>query len=95
MQRRLLTDDEVASALTSLPGWHRSGESLTRQFTFVDFPEAFAFMTRVAFIAEHTDHHPNWSNVYNTVDIAISTHDRGGITDVDVDFATRVSELSP
>ena len=50
-------------------------------------------MTRVAFIAEQTDHHPNWSNVYNTVDISVSTHDRGGVTDVDLDFATRVNEL--
>lgn len=93
MDRRLLADDEVAAALADLDGWTHDGEFLIRQFVFGNFSEAFAFMTRVAFIAEQTDHHPNWSNVYNTVDISVSTHDRGGVTDVDLDFAARVNGL--
>lgn len=93
MERRLLTDDEVAEALSSMPDWTHVEQALARTFSFKNFSEAFAFMTRVAFIAEQTDHHPNWANVYNTVEIAITTHDRGGVTDVDLDFAARVDAL--
>ena len=93
MERRLLSTDEVAAAVADLDGWEHDGEFLVRQFVFANFSEAFAFMTRVAFIAEQTDHHPNWSNVYNTVDISVSTHDRGGVTDVDLNFVTRLNGL--
>lgn len=91
--RSLLTDDEIAHALEGLPGWERDADRLRRTFTFADFSEAFAFMARVALIAERLDHHPEWSNVWNRVEVAISTHDAGGLTGLDVDFATRVNRL--
>lgn len=74
--------------------WSEEDNFLVQEFTFADFQEAFAFMTRVAFIAESLDHHPNWENVYNRVTIRLQTHDAGCIvTDKDRDFAERVSRL--
>jgi len=93
MDRSLLSSDEIAEAGSGLPGWETADTELRRTLTFADFSAAFAFMTRVAMIAEQLDHHPNWSNVYNTVEIAVTTHDRGGITALDVEFARRVSQL--
>ncbi len=90
----LLTEPELADWLQHHTSWERAELTLTRSFEFADFSEAFAFMTRVALIAEKLDHHPNWSNVYNTVDIALTTHDVGGITGLDVEFATAVDALA-
>ncbi|MEM7490067.1 MAG: 4a-hydroxytetrahydrobiopterin dehydratase [Pseudomonadota bacterium] len=73
--------------------WTEADGALTRQFKFADFSEAWAFMTRVALIAEAMDHHPEWSNVYNRVDIRLTTHDAGGLTDLDRDMATRIDAL--
>ncbi|MEM7642472.1 MAG: 4a-hydroxytetrahydrobiopterin dehydratase [Pseudomonadota bacterium] len=73
--------------------WTESDGALTRQFKFKDFSEAWAFMTRVALIAEAMDHHPEWSNVYNTVDIRLTTHDAGGLTDLDREMAQRIDAL--
>ena len=74
--------------------WKEENNSLTREFKFKDFQEAFAFMTRVALIAEKMDHHPNWSNVYNTVSIKLSTHDAGNkVTDLDRKLAKAIDEL--
>lgn len=74
--------------------WKEENNSLTRTFKFKDFQEAFAFMTRVALIAEKMDHHPNWSNVYNTVTIQLSTHDAGNkVTDLDRKLAKAIDEL--
>lgn len=74
--------------------WKEENNSLTREFKFKDFQEAFAFMTRVALIAEKMDHHPNWSNVYNTVSIKLSTHDAGNkVTDLDRKLANAIDEL--
>lgn len=85
---------EIDSALAGLKGWKAEGDRLTKTFKFGDFQEAFAFMTRVAFIAEALGHHPEWTNVYNTVDIALSTHDAGDkITRRDVDLAERIDAL--
>ena len=64
-----------------------------RRFTFADFSEAFAFMTRVALLAEKADHHPEWSNVWNRVDITLTTHDAGGLSARDVDLAKAIGEL--
>jgi 4a-hydroxytetrahydrobiopterin dehydratase len=74
--------------------WREIENQLVRSFKFKDFQEAFTFMTRVAFIAEKLNHHPNWSNVYNQVDIRLSTHDEGNVvTEKDHQFALAVDEL--
>jgi 4a-hydroxytetrahydrobiopterin dehydratase len=78
-----------AQALKSLPGWTvaPSRDAITKTFTFKDFSEAFAFMARVALKAEQMDHHPEWSNVYNRVEVVLTTHDAGGLTDKDLTLA--------
>ncbi|HZH00770.1 MAG TPA: 4a-hydroxytetrahydrobiopterin dehydratase [Flavisolibacter sp.] len=74
--------------------WQEENNSLYRQFTFKDFSEAFAFMTRVAFLAEKADHHPKWTNVWNTVEIWLSTHDAGNtVTDKDRRLAKQIDTL--
>lgn len=91
-----LTEEERAEALASLPGWrHDAGrDALVRRFTFRDFTEAFGFMTRVALLAEKADHHPDWSNVWNRVDIALTTHDAHGLTSRDVALARAIDRLT-
>ena len=76
-----------------VPGWLVVDGRLHREFAFADFSEAFAFMTRVALIAEVLNHHPDWSNSWNRVVIDIASHDEGGITDLCVAFAARVNRL--
>lgn len=74
--------------------WDERDGALHREFTFADFSEAFAFMTRVAFIAEKLDHHPNWSNVYHRVSISLTSHDAGNtITDRDRTMAAAIDDL--
>ncbi|TGQ43775.1 4a-hydroxytetrahydrobiopterin dehydratase [Mesorhizobium sp. M00.F.Ca.ET.216.01.1.1] len=89
MAREKLGKDAVAGALKDLDGWSLAadGGSITRSFVFEDFSEAFAFMTRVALAAEKLDHHPDWSNVYKTVDVTLNTHDAGGLTALDLELA--------
>ena len=91
--RKSLSAREIQAKLASLPGWSVVGGHLRRELRFKDFSEAFAFMTRVALIAEQRNHHPDWSNVYNRVTIDLWTHDAGGITESDVKFAQAVSAL--
>jgi 4a-hydroxytetrahydrobiopterin dehydratase len=82
---------EAREALaTALPDWTLDGEHLRRTFRFRDFVEAFAFMTRVALLAERADHHPEWFNVWNRVEIGLSTHDAGGLSQKDVDLAREI-----
>jgi 4a-hydroxytetrahydrobiopterin dehydratase len=83
-----------AAALKGLPNWADvSGrDAITRKFVFKDFNAAFAFMTRVALLAEKMDHHPEWSNVYNKVDVTLSTHDAGGVTDKDIAMTKAMEE---
>ncbi|MEO7993079.1 MAG: 4a-hydroxytetrahydrobiopterin dehydratase [bacterium] len=89
-----LTDAELADALPTLEGWVHRDHMLQRSFTFKDFREAFAFMTQVALWAEKLDHHPNWSNVWNKVEIALTTHAAGDrVTSRDVELAQRIGEL--
>jgi len=76
-----------------VPRWDTVDDRLHRVFEFADFSEAFGFMTRVALIAEKLNHHPDWSNSWNRVTIDITSHDQGGVTDLCVDFATRVNRL--
>ncbi len=85
-----LVDAEIALALSDLPGWNRVGDGLVRGYKFADFPHAFAFITRVALLAEKADHHPEWSNVYNRVEVRLTTHDAGGITARDIDLARAI-----
>jgi 4a-hydroxytetrahydrobiopterin dehydratase len=79
----------LATALESLPAWSaaRDGAAVTRTFTFADFNAAFGFMTRAALAAEKLDHHPEWFNVYNRVEVTLTTHDAGGVTELDVTLA--------
>jgi 4a-hydroxytetrahydrobiopterin dehydratase len=90
-----LDEDERAAALDALGEWDydETRDALTRQFVFADFVEAFGFMTRVAILAEKADHHPEWSNVYNRVDVLLTTHDAGGLSARDVDLATAIDAL--
>lgn len=82
-----------AALAATLPLWTQDGEALVRSFRFADFSAAFAFMTRVALLAEKADHHPEWSNVWNRVDIRLTTHDAGGLTDKDVALAQAIDAL--
>ena len=82
-----LDETEVQRRLAELPGWRLEQGEMVREFKFDDFRQAYGFMTRLALFAEKLDHHPNWSNVYNRVRIAMSTHDAGGITELDFQFA--------
>lgn len=90
-----LTEDERESWLAALPQWTlaREGQAIERRFEFADFSAAFAFMTRVALLAEQRDHHPEWFNVYNRVEIALTTHDAGGLTLRDVKMAKAIDAL--
>lgn len=85
-----LTIDDLKQALKRLPDWSLAAEreAIQRRFTFVDFDAAFAFMTRCALLAAKMDHHPEWFNVYNKVDVTLATHDAGGVTQKDIDLAT-------
>ncbi len=91
--QKRLTDVEVTDHVSKLEGWEVQGGKLHRQFEFGNFVEAFGFMTRAALVAEKMDHHPEWSNVYNQVDVALSTHDAGGITELDFELARAMTEL--
>jgi 4a-hydroxytetrahydrobiopterin dehydratase len=92
-ERRRLSADEVRIALSTLRGWSESGGMLHRDFQFPSFVDAFGFMTRVALMAEKLNHHPDWSNVYNKVTINLHTHDLGGISTLDCEFAEKVNSL--
>jgi 4a-hydroxytetrahydrobiopterin dehydratase len=91
-----LTEAERDAALSCLPEWRLRDDTLAivRQFKFADFSQAFAFMTRVALIAEKRDHHPEWSNVYNRVEISLTTHDAGGLSERDVAMAKGIDALA-
>jgi 4a-hydroxytetrahydrobiopterin dehydratase len=92
----LLTGDELDDALAGLEGWTHDPEAraIRRRFLFPDFARAFAFMSGVALEAEKADHHPDWSNSWNKVDVALSTHDAGGVTQKDLDLARRMDRLA-
>ena len=89
-----LSHQAIAAALETLPGWTESGPSLTRTYTFGDFSEAFGFMCRAALVAEKLDHHPDWRNVWRTVDVRLTTHDTGGVTERDVRLAREMDRLA-
>lgn len=91
-----LTEAEVAAALAALPDWtlRADGLAIVRGFRFADFVAAFGFMTRVALLAEKSDHHPEWSNVWNRVEITLTTHDANGLSTRDVALATAIDALA-
>jgi len=90
-----LSEEERADALDGLPDWDydEGRDAISRRFTFPDFSAAFAFMTRVALYAEKHDHHPEWSNVWNRVDILLTTHDAGGLSHRDIAMAEAIEAL--
>ena len=79
-----------------IAGWSEVAgrDAITKKFVFKDFNEAFGFMTRAALVAEKMDHHPEWFNVYKTVEVTLSTHDAGGVTELDVKLAEAMNELA-
>lgn len=94
--RSLLDEDALAAGLAGLPHWSRAAEgtAIRRRFTFRDFNAAFGFMTRVALVAEAMNHHPDWTNVYRTVDVTLSTHDAGGVTRLDLRLAAAMDAIA-
>jgi 4a-hydroxytetrahydrobiopterin dehydratase len=96
MAREKLDRKAVDAAIAGLDGWTIAddGLSIRRTFTFRNFSEAFAFMTRSALAAEKLDHHPDWSNVYKTVEVTLNTHDAGGLTALDFELAKRMNRYA-
>jgi 4a-hydroxytetrahydrobiopterin dehydratase len=84
------------TALRGLAGWAEvpGRDAIARTFTFKDFNEAFGFMSRAALVAEKNDHHPEWKNVYKTVDVVLATHDAGGVTRLDIDLAKAMNAIA-
>jgi len=96
MARDRLDEAAARAALAELDGWSLAdeGRAIARTFTFRNFSEAFAFMTRAAMAAEKMDHHPDWSNVYKTVAVKLSTHSAGGLTELDFDLARKMDRFA-
>ena len=96
MAKPVLAESEIDLALVDLQGWQRdeTGKAIVRTFRFADFSQAFGFMARAALAAEKLDHHPEWSNVYNRVEIALSTHDAGGLSERDFALAGAIDRLA-
>ena len=95
MTERLI-EGARATALAELKGWSEveGRDAITKEFAFEDFNQAFGFMTRAALVAEKMDHHPEWFNVYKTVEVTLSTHDAGGVTDLDIKLAEAMDKLA-
>jgi 4a-hydroxytetrahydrobiopterin dehydratase len=91
-----LTAEARKSALASLPGWAevQGREAIAKTFVFKDFNEAFGFMSRAALVAEKHDHHPEWRNIYKTVEVVLATHDAGGVTAKDVELAKAMNAIA-
>ena len=91
-----LTADARKAALAKLAGWCEvtGRDAIAKKFVFKDFNHAFGFMTRAALVAEKMDHHPEWFNVYKTVEVTLSTHDAGGVTELDIKLAEAMDRLA-
>ncbi len=91
-----LTGDARKTALAKLSGWSEvtGRDAIAKKFIFKDFNQAFGFMTRAALVAEKMDHHPEWFNVYKTVEVTLSTHDAGGVTELDIKLAEAMDRLA-
>jgi 4a-hydroxytetrahydrobiopterin dehydratase len=94
---QMLAPDERKDALAKVPGWKpvAGRDAIAKSFKFKDFSEAFGFMTRAALVAERMNHHPEWFNVWNRVDVTLSTHDAGGLTERDIELAAAMDKLAP
>ncbi|MGC6484801.1 MAG: 4a-hydroxytetrahydrobiopterin dehydratase [Candidatus Puniceispirillales bacterium] len=92
----LIDLSHLPDRLAELPGWvlREDGKAITREFRFANFNAAFGFMTRAAIAAEKMDHHPEWFNVYNKVDVTLTTHDKGGVTDLDLALARAMNTMA-
>jgi 4a-hydroxytetrahydrobiopterin dehydratase len=88
-----LSSEAVAIELSELHDWQYQGDRISKIFSFIDFVEAFGFMSRVALCAERANHHPDWSNSYRTVEITLTTHSEGGITQKDINLARQIDSL--
>ena len=91
---RAISDEDLQDALRSLEGWRVEDGKLKRTFKFADFSEALGWMVRAGLEAEKLDHHPDWSNSWNKVEVALKTHSIDALSDLDVKLATRMSELA-
>ena len=91
-----LSGEARKSALARLKGWSEASgrDAISKKFVFADFNAAFGFMTRAALVAEKMDHHPEWSNVYKTVEVTLSTHDAGGLTERDIQLAEAMDKFA-
>src|SRR3974390_2107514 len=91
-----MSAEERKKALSALPGWSevKGREAIAKTFVFKDFNEAFGFMSRAALVAEKHDHHPEWKNVYKTVEVVLSTHDAGGLTSRDIELAKAMNAIA-
>ena len=91
-----LSEEARKAALQELPGWVETTgrEAIARTFVFKDFNEAFGFMARAALVAEKSDHHPEWRNVYRTVEVVLTTHDAGGVTPLDIELAKAMNAIA-
>ena len=92
MERRKLTPDEVLKKLDSLDGWSADGDAIKRRFAFKNFAESLDFVNKVGAVAEDADHHPDITFGWGYAEIATTTHDRGGVTDVDFDLAKKIDQ---
>ena len=93
MEPYLLQDGELNELVVKIPNWEIKSKFIQREFKFLNFNEAFSFMTKVALICEKYNHHPNWENVYSKVKIRLSTHDLGGITNLDQTLASEINKV--
>ncbi len=92
-RRSLLSDADITVRLREVPGWSREGQTISRIWKFRDFTEALAFINKVGAVAEAMDHHPDIANSWATVRLTLTTHDKGGLTNLDFDLAKKVNDL--
>src|SRR6188474_2949735 len=95
MGRERLGDQAIEAALRELPAWVRRGDQLHLEVDFADFSDAFAFMTAMALVSHALDHHPDWRNVYRRVEVTLWTHDAGGLTELDLQWARAAQAKLP
>ena len=93
MEPYLLKDEELKELVFKIPGWEINNKQIQREFNFLNFVEAFSFITKIALICEKYNHHPNWENVYSKVIIRLSTHDLGGVTNLDQTLASEINKV--
>ena len=94
MTRPVLSEQEIAERLAAHPDWDQHDNRIARRFRFDDFVEAFGWMASVALVAERLNHHPEWRNVYATVEVELTTHDAGGLTPLDFELAAAMDRLA-